>query len=1544
MADFSLPFSVKLLNPLPLDFWSGPYSGVDTTTAVAAANAAIPSAIRLKGLEVILYINGITKKYWYKDGILDTDLVEMVSYLNVTAPLQYSGSTSTLSITQASATTDGYLSASDWVSFINTGDSAGGELEGTYPNPTLLNSAVTGKVLTGLNLGSGGSISATDTILQAFGKLQNVVSSLIGGVLFQGMWNASTNTPTIPAASSSNKGWYYVVSVAGSTNIDGITDWKVGDWIISDGSTWGKVDNTDSVSSVNGYIGAVSLTTADIPEVTNLYYLDSRARAAISLTTTGDSGSSTYSPSTGVLNVPTYTLIGLGGFANPMNSIGDIIYGGVAGVATRLGGNTTTARHFLTSTGSGSVATAPAYFDLFNTSNSWTATQTFTLAPVFSSMTLGSVLFAGTGGLVSQDNAKFNFNPTGFVSNAHLLLNAAGVATTAAATLQVIGAASQQIATFRNGSNTTILRIMGNETSFFRGTLTISPDADTPTISTSISAGSLAFNQSGIISTNHSTGAIGNLLSVTNGGSLTPTLNSSIQAAITTTFAPTSGIANFAYLGIVGTINQTGGANGITRGIYINPTLTAAADWRSGEFINGTNGKFLIANATGVTPLAALHIRGGSINGTDFAFHVEGSTGVAAMAITNSGIVRTRQIFVGTSTPTTGAGLTLTENSIQFNQTGSLSTTGGGGGDTSMLTLTNNLNVNTVVNRWTGGFRNITSFTAASGDWRIFNYMSDMTVNQTGTANGFVAGYGVNWGLSTVAYHLKAFYFGFTTSQGSLGSYAPNAAVTDYQYSNIVPVINASVNNQLLTGLDIAMSGSDGAFTGVTRYALRISGGAVSSTGNLAVGSTVTTNARLFVMGSGSTNATNNIISYDSVGNAIMQLGNGGLLTIANQINITTAGTNRLTADGMRLNLNNTTGAIDSNGHLTIRLDGNLTTGVHVFGSFSGTPGTSFKAINIINTYNTTAALLDTYGIFLANTYTDNSSSANTSYKGISFTSTINASGARTSIDYGFFSQPTLTSAYHYRAFHFGHVGTYSPFASVTDYVFSSIGLTIDATANSQVINGFNVSSNGLNSTFTGVQRNTIRLTGTFAPTTGNGTFNGLNVDGTINQTGGANGATRGVYVNATLTAAADWRSGEFINGTTGKFLIANAAGVTPLASLHVRGGGTVSSTFNFFVQNSAATQLFKIQDDGKVVIGDYTSTPSQGALHIYQGSTSPHAIRFHTTSSGNFALIGTEDGNSVTITSSSSYWKFAAHRLHSGAAIVAGSIISQMSLAITKTYSGMQVIGTNNDFFTATQEYALHAYVDTSVINLTGTVNGTSTMIMGSSLYSTPTIILPSIANPYVNVYLKPTINQTGTSSGTSHGILSEPVLTSAYNYKAFEFKSSAAYTPNAAIVDYTWSANTPNINASVNSQTITGLDITLSGTDGAFTGVIRSALKISGGDLYIKSGVKEDNIQAKGATYSMTSSDYIIYATANALTFTLPLISTVGVGKYYKMYNISGIGNTMTVTTSGSDTFNGGGNSLTFTNSSSYGAEGAVIIAHAKLSGKWHLQIINT
>jgi hypothetical protein len=93
--------------------------------------------------------------------------------------------------------------------------------------------------------------------------LSQIPASIQGGVSYQGAWNASTNTPTL-VSSVGSKGFYYVVSVAGNTNLNGVTDWLVGDWAIYNGAAWEKIDNTDQVASVNGYTGVVVLSNTDV--------------------------------------------------------------------------------------------------------------------------------------------------------------------------------------------------------------------------------------------------------------------------------------------------------------------------------------------------------------------------------------------------------------------------------------------------------------------------------------------------------------------------------------------------------------------------------------------------------------------------------------------------------------------------------------------------------------------------------------------------------------------------------------------------------------------------------------------------------------------------------------------------------------------------------------------------------------------------------------------------------------------------------------------------------------------------------------------------------------------------------------------------------------------------------------------------------------------------------------------------------------------------------------------------------------------------------
>jgi hypothetical protein len=98
--------------------------------------------------------------------------------------------------------------------------------------------------------------------LDAGGKvpLAQTNDALLGSVNYQGNYNATTNAPALPTATG-NKGKYYVVATGGTTQ--GLT-FVAGDWIISNGVLWQKVDNNNAVASVAGRTGAVALTKTDV--------------------------------------------------------------------------------------------------------------------------------------------------------------------------------------------------------------------------------------------------------------------------------------------------------------------------------------------------------------------------------------------------------------------------------------------------------------------------------------------------------------------------------------------------------------------------------------------------------------------------------------------------------------------------------------------------------------------------------------------------------------------------------------------------------------------------------------------------------------------------------------------------------------------------------------------------------------------------------------------------------------------------------------------------------------------------------------------------------------------------------------------------------------------------------------------------------------------------------------------------------------------------------------------------------------------------------
>ena len=96
------------------------------------------------------------------------------------------------------------------------------------------------------------------------------------GLDYEGAWNASTNTPTL-ASSTGTLGEFYIVSVAGATDLNGVTNWDVGDWALFNGSVWQRVEG-----GANG-----NFTTLSVSGLSSLATLDTTGNVGIANDGTG---------------------------------------------------------------------------------------------------------------------------------------------------------------------------------------------------------------------------------------------------------------------------------------------------------------------------------------------------------------------------------------------------------------------------------------------------------------------------------------------------------------------------------------------------------------------------------------------------------------------------------------------------------------------------------------------------------------------------------------------------------------------------------------------------------------------------------------------------------------------------------------------------------------------------------------------------------------------------------------------------------------------------------------------------------------------------------------------------------------------------------------------------------------------------------------------------------------------------------------------------------------------------------------------------------
>jgi len=86
-----------------------------------------------------------------------------------------------------------------------------------------------------------------------------------GGPVYQGTWNASTNTPTLIDGVGTG-GDLYIVSVAGTQDLgSGSISFVVGDEVTYNGAIWQKIPGVGvGVASFNTRTGAVTLTSSDV--------------------------------------------------------------------------------------------------------------------------------------------------------------------------------------------------------------------------------------------------------------------------------------------------------------------------------------------------------------------------------------------------------------------------------------------------------------------------------------------------------------------------------------------------------------------------------------------------------------------------------------------------------------------------------------------------------------------------------------------------------------------------------------------------------------------------------------------------------------------------------------------------------------------------------------------------------------------------------------------------------------------------------------------------------------------------------------------------------------------------------------------------------------------------------------------------------------------------------------------------------------------------------------------------------------------------------
>ena len=224
----------------------------------------------------------------------------------------------------------------------------------------------------GVTAGTYGSSAVIPVItVGADGRVTSVSTQATNAPAYQGTWNASTNTPTL-TSSVGTAGYYYVVTTAGNTTLNGVSGWNIGDWAIFSNGAWQKIPGSTTESFTN-----LITTNLQVSGLTGFVYANNTTGYATAATTAQ------------LLSLLGTTPVSNGGTGLSSLTAGSLVYGnGTSAYNTLAIG---TSGQIMTSTGS-----APQWSTLSGVAVTTFSGGTTGLTP--STATSGAITLGGTLG------------------------------------------------------------------------------------------------------------------------------------------------------------------------------------------------------------------------------------------------------------------------------------------------------------------------------------------------------------------------------------------------------------------------------------------------------------------------------------------------------------------------------------------------------------------------------------------------------------------------------------------------------------------------------------------------------------------------------------------------------------------------------------------------------------------------------------------------------------------------------------------------------------------------------------------------------------------------------------------------------------------------------------------------------------------------------------------------------------------------------------------------------------------------------------------